>query len=61
MIHIEPLTLTRNNIMELMTDKGVYVIKPTLCGDEYRMVKVDECSVGDLLSEKNSVIRITEY
>lgn len=57
---IKTLEVTKENLMEILTDPNVYVIKECgLSGERYRMLEIKETDVGDVLNPRNSIIRIT--
>ena len=55
---IEELKVTNKNIMDILTDDNVYVIRRTFCG-EYRMNPISESDVKTVLSEEVKIVRIT--
>lgn len=57
---IEQITVTDDNMLELMRSKDVYVIKERGYDDEFRMYAIGECEVKDLISGTVAVIRITK-
>lgn len=58
---IEQITVTGVNIMDIIQDKNVYVISEGYFKkEECRMEPIAKCEVGDLISGKVAVIRITK-
>ena len=54
------ITLTKENLMEIMNDECVYVIKRSNWSDEkHRMHPIKDVSVGELFSDNVIVVRIT--
>lgn len=56
---ITDVTLAHDNMSEVLTDPDVYGLKRNYSG-KYGITHISECEVGDLLSGKYSLIRITE-
>ena len=56
-MQFERIELTPENLMEVLTDKRVYVIYKTYSG-EFRMQPIKETEVKELLSGKCIVCRI---
>lgn len=58
---IEQITVTGVNIMDVIQDENVYVISEEYFHKEVcRMEPICKCEVGDLISGKVAVIRITK-
>lgn len=58
---IEQLTVNDHNMIELMRDESVYAIKErSYHNGEFNMEPIKECEIGDLLSGKVTLIRITK-
>lgn len=59
---IDRLTITGMNMMDILTDKEVYVIHESafLHPDECYMEPIRECKIEDLLSDNVVVIKITK-
>lgn len=59
MSQIENVTLTNENMREVLTDPNVYGLRKKY-SDKFSITHVTECEVGDLLVGKYELIRITE-
>ena len=57
---IETIELTKENMMDVVSDDSVYVIVHKSHWNEHRMNPIREISFEDILSEENVVIRITD-
>jgi len=62
MMKIERLAITGMNMMDILTDKEVYVIKERsfLRPDECCMEPISSCKVEEILSDNVVVIKITK-
>ena len=52
------IKVTKENVVEVSMEKNVYVIKAYAILDGHSMTPADRCSVPELLSEDNIVIKI---
>ena len=57
---IETIELTKENMMDVVSDDSVYVIVHKSHWNEHRMNPIREISFEDILSEENVIIRITD-
>ena len=57
---VETIELTKENMMDVVSDDSVYVIVHKSNWNEHRMNPIREISFEDILSEENVVIRITD-
>ena len=57
---IETIELRKENMMDVVSDDSVYVIVHNSRWNDHRMNPIREISFGDILSEENVVIRITD-
>ena len=58
---IEQITVTGMNIMDVIQDQNTYAIREGYFRkEEYRMEAISKIEVGDLISGKVVVIRITK-
>jgi hypothetical protein len=56
---ITVIGVTKANLMDIINDPDVYLIKEGWTHKGYRMVPIAEADVGDLLSEKCIIVKIT--
>ena len=56
---IEKVIVTKENLMDILTDEQVFVILSNRLWNGYRMEPIKETTVIDILSSENAVIRIT--
>lgn len=58
---IEQITVTGLNMVEVMQDESIYVInKDHFDKKAFRMIPIAKCEIGDLISGKVGVIKITK-
>ena len=55
---ISVIKVTNANLMEIIADESVYVIKNHWAGNGYDMVPVGKANVSDLLSENVLIVKI---
>ena len=56
---ITVIGVNKANLMDIINDPDVYLIKEGWVHKGYRMVPISEADVGDLLSEKCIIVKIT--
>ena len=56
---ISVVGINKANLMEVIMDDSVYVIKKKWCGDGFQMIPVKSADVKDLMSEDVLIVRIT--
>ena len=57
---IETIEITKENMMDVVSDSDVYVITYQQHWNEHRMNPIKEVSIEDILKEENAIIRITD-
>ena len=56
---IEIIELTEVNLMSVITDKDVFIIKSSMWYEErIEMIPIGKCDISDLLSGNSAVIRV---
>ena len=59
-MQIEKIEITKENMMDVVSDSDVYVITYQQHWNEHRMNPIKEVSIEDILKEENAIIRITD-
>lgn len=59
MTQFENVTLTNENMSEVLIDPNVYGLRKKY-SDTYSITHITECEVGDLINGKYELFRITE-
>jgi hypothetical protein len=59
-MNISVIGITKANLMDVITDRSVYVIKKRWTRDSYDMTPIEEADVKDLFSEDVLIVRITK-
>ena len=57
---IKNVEVTTENLMELIADPDIYVIKEGFFGNGYRMCPIKEANISDILSKNVAIIRVVE-
>ena len=57
-MNIKKLDVKTDNLLDIIMDPMVYVIRKMTISDEYRMIPVHKTEVGDLLSNDTVIIKI---
>lgn len=59
MTQFDNVTLTNENMSEVLIDPNVYGLRKKY-SDRYSITHITECEVGDLINDKYELFRITE-
>ena len=59
-MYIKKIEVNASNLMEVITDSSVYVIRKNNWNDEYFMLAIADANIKDVLSDKVSIIKIIE-
>lgn len=57
---IKKIEVNSDNLMEVIRDTSVYVIKKDYFKDGYRMARIGDADVKDILSDNVLIIKIME-
>lgn len=62
MIKIEQITVTKENMVDVMSDKDNYVVRTSIFDkSKFAMEPIAKCEIGDLLTPgKAAVIKVTK-
>ena len=57
-MYIEKITVTAENMMEVITDSSIHVIKKYDWTDSYQLIPIRDADVSDLLADRVAIIKI---